>query len=237
MPKLLFRARKICHDFATRTPRGLKLWHSTLGRLTRVFEYNGVTQRARLFALDGFEQLSQTTYQFSASAPSTSCGNSQLYGPGSCPPGAPWTTDSTRTYTFDAQGNRTDLGGSYTNNRITAFNGCTYSTDADGNVTSRVCGTTTTTLVWSAEGTLDSLRVAVSGGATTGVKFGYDASGRLVLRRVNGTPQSYFLWDGNDLAAELGGSATTTSAEYAYLGVDQPYATGVGTQVYFAQTD
>ena len=208
-----------------------------LGRLTRVIEYNGVTQRARLFALDGFEQLSQTTYQFSASAPSTSCGNSQLYGPGSCPPGAPWTTDSTRTYTFDALGNRTDLGGSYTNNRITAFNGCTYSTDADGNVTSRVCGTTTTTLVWSAEGTLDSLRVAVSGGATTEVQCSYDASGRLVLRRVNGTPQSYFLWDGTDLAAEPGGTATTTTAEYAYLGTDQPYATGVRTQVYFAQTD
>ena len=134
-------------------------------------------------------------------------------------------------------GDLVDLTGRYTNTRITAFNGCTYSTDADGNVTSRVCGTTTTTLVWSAEGTLDSLRVAVSGGATTGVKFGYDASGRLVLRRVNGTPQSYLLWDGNDLAAELGGTATTTSAEYAYLGADQPYATGVGTQVYFAQTD
>ncbi|MEO7966258.1 MAG: RHS repeat-associated core domain-containing protein [Gemmatimonadaceae bacterium] len=208
-----------------------------LGRLTRLIEYNGVTQRARDFAIDGFQQLTQTLYQFSPSAPSTSCGNSQLFGPGSCPPGSPWTTDSTRNYTYDAVGNRTDLGGTYTNNRVSAFNGCNYSTDADGNVTSRTCGTTTTTFVWSAEGTLDSVRVAVSGGSTTGVKLGYDANGRLVFRRVNGTPQSHFLWERDDLAAELGSAATTTTAEYAYLGTDQPYATAVGAQVYFAQTD
>lgn len=208
-----------------------------LGRLTRLIEYNGVTQRARDFGIDGFQQLSGTTYLFSPSAPSTSCGNSQLFGPGSCPPGSPWTTDSTRAYTYDAVGNRTDLGGTYTNNRISAFNGCSYSTDADGNVTSRTCGTTTTTFVWSAEGTLDSVRVAVSGGSTTGVKFGYDASGHLVFRRVNGTPQSHFLWERDDLAAELGGTATTTTTEHAYLGTDQPYATAVGSQVYFAQTD
>ena len=57
-------------------------------------------------------------------------------------PGAEYAVAGTpAVYSFDAVGNRLDLGGGYTpGNRVTQFNGCNYTTDLDGNVTSRSGG-------------------------------------------------------------------------------------------------
>ncbi len=75
--------------------------------------------------------------------------------------------------TYDALGNRTDSSGSYgAGNRIQAWGGCSYSTDADGNVTQRVCSGATVNFYWSADGHLDSLSNA---GSMTA--FTYDPSG------------------------------------------------------------
>jgi len=57
---------------------------------------------------------------------------------GACTPGADYNTIDSTLFTYDAVGNRTDKGGAYGNaNRITTFDTCTYTTDAEGNVTSR----------------------------------------------------------------------------------------------------
>jgi RHS repeat-associated protein len=146
----------------------------------------------------------------------------------SCTP----TMDSSRVFSYDPVGNRTDLGGTYlTGNRISSFNGCNYGTDADGNVTSRSCDGAT--FGWSADGRLDSLAV---GG--TRVNFQYDASGRLVRRDVNGAPASYFLWDGDNLLAELGSDAWSEVGQYSYYpGLDRPHTFIQGGQPlsYFQQ--
>jgi RHS repeat-associated protein len=134
-----------------------------------------------------------------------------------------WHVDSVHSFLYDAVGNRTDNGGSYvTGNRLTAFAGCTYNTDNDGNVVSRTCGNQMTTLFWSAESRLDSVAVG-----TVRVAFKYDAGGRLTRKDLNGAPENYFLWDGGTLLAELGVTGMGTPdevSEYSYWDTDRPHA-------------
>jgi len=124
-----------------------------------------------------------------------------------CPP---WSNpDSTHSFTYDANDNRVDHGATYgPGNRIRSFNGISDSTDADGNVT----WIGTTHLFWSVDGLLDSVRRA---GAST-IAYRYDPSGRLVRRDSAGVATSLFVWRGQTLLAELGGSGSPLRAEYSY---------------------
>lgn len=144
-------------------------------------------------------------------------------------------TGRSSAYSYDSANNRRDLGGSYSaGDRVTAFNGCTYGTDADGNISSRSgCLSQTVNFVWQAESQLDSMNVN-----GTGVKLYYDAHGRLVRKDVNGAAVSYFLWDGNNLLAELNGSATQLKAEYSYYpSADNLHAIVVSGHKYYAHAD
>ena len=100
---------------------------------------------------------------------------------------------------------------------------CSYKTDAEGNVVRRygaLCAAPLDTLLWTVEGQLDSLKIG-----STGVKFLYDAFGRLTGKRVNGAVQAYFLWDGDQLLAQLTSAGTAVVTEYSYYpGLDQPHA-------------
>jgi YD repeat-containing protein len=144
-----------------------------------------------------------------------------------------WVWDSTTTFAYDSAGNRRDLGGEYTTgNRITDFDGCTYQTDFDGNVTERACAGETVTFTWTAESRLAS--VTVNGQPTT---FDYNAAGRLV-RKTTGGVVRHFLWEGDNPLAELDGAGTGKIAEYSYYpGLDEPHALIVGTTKYFAHRD
>ncbi len=121
-------------------------------------------------------------------------------------------------------------------NRIRQFAGCSYVTDSlgDGNVVSRTCGTETVRFHWTAESRLAALKVV--GGDS--LDFRYDASGRLVRKDVNAVPQSYFLWQGDNLLAELNATATGKVAEYSYYpGLDNPHAVITATTPHFAHVD
>jgi RHS repeat-associated protein len=111
--------------------------------------------------------------------------------------------------------------GSYTTgNRITAFGDCSYLTDSTGNVTSRRCTSVTDSLIWSADGRLSSV---TRNGVTTA--FAYDPAGRLVRRDSAGSTVSNFLWDGDNLLAELGPGGDSTRSEYSYYpGLDNLHA-------------
>lgn len=145
-----------------------------------------------------------------------------------------WTGVSGTGFSYDSVGNRLDNGGAYqTGSRITAFAGCTYGTDLDGEVISRTCSTDAVNLRWTADARLDTV---LAGG--TAVHYWYDAAGRLVRKDVNGAAQRYFLWNGNDLLAELNSAATGAIAEYSYYpGVDRLHAVIVGGQAFYAHTD
>jgi RHS repeat-associated protein len=151
-----------------------------------------------------------------------------------CVAGLRWTGVSGLAFSYDAVGNRLDNGGSYqTASRVTAFAGCSYGTNFDGEVTSRTCSTGTLNLRWTADARLDTVIV---GGMS--VHYWYDAAGRLVRKDVNGTAQRYFLWNGNNLLAELNATATGAVAEYSYYpGLDRSHAVIVGGQAYYVHTD
>jgi RHS repeat-associated protein len=169
------------------------------------------------------------------SSPPASCDSGAIvdeYG-NSCLSGYGWVATSGTTYSYDAVGNRTDRSGSYTTgNRITAFDGCPYTTDADGNVTSRTCGGVTTSFYWSAESRLDSVRVG-----TLWYRYRYDALGRLMRRDSVGTAVRHYLWDGDNLLAELNETATAKVGEYSYYSMDQLHAFVVGTTAFYGHQD
>jgi RHS repeat-associated protein len=145
----------------------------------------------------------------------------------------------TLTYTYDAAGRRTSVGGSWARtglppalasatydaaNQIATWNGTPFSYDANGNLTSDGA----TSYTWNARDQL----TALTGAATA--SFTYDATGRRTSRSVAGVTTAY-LYDGLDAVQEqIGG---TPSAHYLLsLGIDERFARtdGTGTRYYLS---
>lgn len=142
------------------------------------------------------------------------------------------------TYQYDAAGNRVSLtrgngaasllpnavaSATYdAANEQTAFAGATLTYDANGNFTNDGVNT----YQWDARNRL----MGISGGTTA--SFNYDALGRRTAK-VIGSLTSQFLYDGNDIAAEIGSGAV--GANYVRsLFIDEPFArqTAVGDEFY-----
>jgi RHS repeat-associated protein len=108
-------------------------------------------------------------------------------------------------------------------NRVTAFRGVTYAYDKDGEDTTDG----TRRFFWSSDGLLDSVHAG-----SVSLHYEYDGMGRLVKRSRNGTAERYFLWDGDQLLAELDGTASNRVAEYAYNPTaGRPFALILGSTV------
>jgi RHS repeat-associated protein len=139
-------------------------------------------------------------------------------------------TLGTLTYTYDAAGRRTSVGGSYARtdipdaftgatynaaDQLTALGGKTFSYDDEGNLT----GDGTTSYTWNARGQLSAM-------ARTGLSaaFTYDALGRRATKTVNSVTTGY-LYDGDTEVQELSGTSPTVNL-----------LTG-GTDVHYARTD
>jgi RHS repeat-associated protein len=136
----------------------------------------------------------------------------------------------TLTYTYDAAGDRTVVGGTWARtglpaaltsatynaaNQQTTFGGTTQTFDLNGNLTSDG----TLTYAWDARNRLASL----SGGATA--SFQYDPLGRRTSKTINST-QTGFLYDGLNPVQELNGSTPTANL-----------LTGLGIDEYLTRTD
>jgi RHS repeat-associated protein len=124
------------------------------------------------------------------------------------------------SYSYDRVGNRTDHAALVqSGNRVTSFDGYTLQYDADGNLTSKTkSGVWQQTFTWNTIGQL--VAVSTNGASTT---FGYDGEGRRVRKTHNGVTTRY-LWDDEDLIAELDGAGNPIR-EYAYFpGIDSPHS-------------
>lgn len=146
----------------------------------------------------------------------------------------PFTFDS--FYTYDKVGNRTDLGRHVVaGNRLDTFNGDSLFYDADGNLTKRRhAGADVQRLYWNSLGQL----IAVWTNASDSITLGYDGFGRRV-RKTSATQTVRYIWDGDDLLAEVN-SGGTRLVEYVYYpGVDRPHSMRrngpTGQTYYFAQ--
>ncbi len=135
-------------------------------------------------------------------------------------------------YTYNTAGQRSGESGSLASNvlppatttpatvdlndRLTSWNGQTYTYDADGNLT----GNGTDTYAWNARNQL----AAVKQGGTTIASFSYDPLGRRVDTDFNGNAASY-LYDGLNAVQETHGSTATS------------ILTGLAVDERFARTD
>jgi RHS repeat-associated protein len=118
-------------------------------------------------------------------------------------------------YTYDAASHRTSIGGSLANttlpsavqpaiydagNRLTQWDGQTFTYDDNGNLLSDGARTYT----WNSRNQLDSIAGAAS------ASFQYDSLGRRSQKLINGS-QDQFLYDGLDFVQELVGGVPTAT--------------------------
>jgi RHS repeat-associated protein len=138
---------------------------------------------------------------------------------------------ATTTYGFDPGDRVRTVSGPApygSGDNLAPFSGAalTFERDLDGNLTRRYGSSTDVRYGWDALGRLASATVAATGAT---VNYDYNAFGQLVRRRTNGTIDRHFLWQDDDLLAELDGTAGSRIAEYVHWGLDQPLAVLTGT--------
>jgi RHS repeat-associated protein len=139
-------------------------------------------------------------------------------------------TLGTLTYGYNANGQRTSVGGTYARtglpaalasatyddaNQVATWAGTNFSYDSNGNLTSDGAKAYS----WNARNKL----TGISGGATA--SFGYDGFGRRRTTTVSGTTTE-FLYDGLNPVQELSGGSPTANL-----------LTGLGIDEYFTRTD
>lgn len=208
-------------------------------RQFRDFGIEGIKAAPTKVSIYGYDGLGRLTADTSGTRTVTywlgcDAGQDEGYGCGDF--WSDWTVNRVDSMRYDPVGNRLDNGGVYTTgNRISTFMSCSYAHDPDGNITTRVnCPFPgPVTFSWTAENRLAGY--SVGGGDT--VTFFYNALGQLVRRDVNGVPTSIFLWDGDNLLAELNGAATEKISEYSYGSNDRLHSVVVGGVRYYAHAD
>ena len=151
------------------------------------------------------------------------------------------------TYTYDANGRRTSMGGSLArinlpgadvtdaaynaNNRLTKWSGATFAYDANGNLTSDG----TSTYQWDEKNQLK----AITGAATT--SFQYDSFGRRSGKTI-GAATTGFLYGGlqeDNFVQELNGTLNTSTVRATSLtaGIDEALLREEGGQLLSALID
>jgi YD repeat-containing protein len=137
------------------------------------------------------------------------------------------TTLGDLAYAYDANGQRTQIGGSWArtslpaaitgntynaDNQLTSWNGATLSYDLDGNLTSDG----TTTYSWDARNQLSSLT------GPSNASFSYDGFGRRTSTTISGSTTGY-LYDGANIVQELSGGSPSANM-LTGLGVDEVFS-------------
>lgn len=195
-----------------------RLTSITQGTNVVAFTYDNANRRATLtypngivatYGYDAANQLTGLTYTFGA------------------------TTLGDLTYTYDAAGRRTQVGGTWARtglpaalssatydagNRLQTWDATSFSYDLNGNLT----GDGTTTYTWNARNQLAGL----SGGASA--SFAYDGVGRRRGKTIGGATTN-FLYDARNFVQELTSGGTPTANLLTGLGLDETFTrTDVG---------
>jgi RHS repeat-associated protein len=154
-------------------------------------------------------------------------------------PGTSSLPTQAETFAYDAIGNRTSdaLRTNYTYdaaNRIVSDSSFTYTSDANGNQTSRTSRSSgnTTTFVYDSGNRL----VQVTGPSGTIATYKYDAAGRRIEKNVGGATTRY-VYDGANILATLDGSNNLTALFTQGPGIDAPLIGRISGTDYFYHAD
>jgi RHS repeat-associated protein len=203
-------------------------WYVTdsLARLVK----RGGKVRYEEYGYDPKGQLGSITKKHYANTPS--CTNIDGYGYSCTSPSA--VTDSFITPTYDLVGNPNDAGTVVDpGNRLRTFKNVTMTYDLDGNMLTRTANGVTDTYTWNDFGQLRSVSRTGRAQPTT---FRYDGFGRRIQKTsIDGTVN--YIWDGQQITAEVDTNGVTQQSYSYNPGVDQPRTVAAGGQVYFMSTE
>jgi RHS repeat-associated protein len=140
-------------------------------------------------------------------------------------------------FTYDGVGNRLSSGEYPTwtydaNNRLTGFNGTTYTYNYNGNMGTKTNGDGTTTYEYDSENRL----VQITDPESRVTTYTYDGLGRRIEKTVDGTITRY-IYDLEDILFEYDGSNNITARYTHGPGIDDPIAMNRDGEDYFYHID
>jgi RHS repeat-associated protein len=133
---------------------------------------------------------------------------------------------SDETYSYDANGNRTNTGYSTSSdNRLTSDGIYTYTYDDEGNLKTRTkIGTNEVrTFTWDYRNRLVNVVDQVGATTTNNVSYTYDVMDRRIAKTTAGS-STQFVYDGDNVILEFNGTATPSVRYLQGPGVDQVLA-------------
>ncbi len=146
-------------------------------------------------------------------------------------------------YTYDPVGNRlsTDKDNSYTYNQANQLqtNGGIYSYDKNGNLTSKIEGTTVFSYYYDYENRLVKV-VRVENSVMTTSEYKYDPFGRRIEKKVTEsgtTTTTRFVYDNEDIILEYDGNGNLGNRYVHGPGIDEPLAVVNGKNTYYYHAD
>lgn len=146
-------------------------------------------------------------------------------------------------YTYDAVGNRisSDKYSSYTYNQANQLqtNGGIYSYDKNGNLTTKIEGTTVSSYYYDYENRFVKV-VKIENGATTTAEYKYDPFGRRIEKKVTesgATTTTRFVYDNEDIILEYDGSGSVGNRYVHGPGIDETLALINGRNSYYYHAD
>jgi RHS repeat-associated protein len=207
----------------------LKRWYKT-DSLSRVVERGAAGALFQTFSYDSAGRLRTWVKKQRTNTPS--CIDDNTYG--YVCNGTIANTLSSMSMSYDRAGNPTDLGAVVAaGNRLTTFNGFTMTYDNDGNMLTRVGpGGVNDTYTWDDFGQLKSV---TRSGVAQPTTFAYDGFGRRI-RKTSGGVTIHYIWDSDQIFAEVNGSGATLQTYSYNPGIDQPRSVTAGGEVYFMST-
>jgi RHS repeat-associated protein len=155
--------------------------------------------------------------------------------------GAAHTTITNEAYSYDANGNRTNVGyGTGTNNQLLTDGVYNYTYDDEGNRTKRTEISTgkVTSYVWDYRNRLATVLLSDAGGVVTKtIGYTYDVNNRRIGKSIDGAVTERYVYDGSDIALVFDGAGVQTHRYLHGTGIDTVLADERGGAVVWALAD
>jgi RHS repeat-associated protein len=208
--------------------------YDALGRLTNLTHQRGVTTLASYgLVYDAANRITQSS--------GTDGVQDYTYDSTNQLTGANHTTQADEAYSYDANGNRTNVGyGTGTNNQLLTDGIYNYQYDDEGNRTKRVEISTgkVTEYVWDYRNRLAGVLFKDAVGVVTKtIEYLYDVNDRRIGKKIDGVTTERYVLDRNQISLVFDGAGNQTHRYLYGTGVDQILADETPTAMVWALAD